>query len=47
MKPLYTKYECAYGDIGSVYEDDGGNAIVLLKDPLNTPADQFVEEMES
>jgi hypothetical protein len=47
IKPLSTTYSCAYRDIGSVYEDDGGNAIVLLKDPLDTPVERFVKEMES
>jgi hypothetical protein len=32
VAPLYTRYACKYDDIHSVYQDEAGRPIVVLKD---------------
>jgi hypothetical protein len=32
VEPLYTRYACKYDDILSVYQDEAGRPIVVLKD---------------
>ncbi len=34
VEPLYTRYACKYEHIRSVYEDEGGRPVVVLKDAL-------------
>ena len=34
VEPLYTRYACKYQHIRSVYEDEGGRPVVVLKDAL-------------
>ncbi len=34
VEPLYTRYACKYEHIHSVYEDEAGRPVVVLKDAL-------------